>query len=152
MAVLRAVPIAVPVTVIDTVRACSGLSVPSCQTTLLPTSWPPLLALTNFVPCGRASSSTDVAVLLQKERKDRADFESDLEEQLRKMTEHRVKVRLLNGASLPFCLNVVRTGRVILDPAPNMRAEFQGRILKESFDFYRYRKRYWTQVLQRPRL
>jgi len=101
---------------------------------------------------GRASSSTDVAVLLQKERKDRADFESDLEEQLRKMTEHRVKVRLLNGASLPFCLNVVRTGRVILDPAPNMRAEFQGRILKESFDFYRYRKRYWTQVLQRPRL
>ena len=100
---------------------------------------------------GRASSGTDVAVLLQKERKDRASFEIDLEEQLQKITEDRVKVRLLNGASLPFCLNVIRTGSVILDRAPNTRAEFQGRILKESFDFYRYRKRYWTEVLQRPR-
>lgn len=89
-------------------------------------------------------------LLLQFEKMDRADFELDLEARLKKTLGCFVEVRVLNGAPLPICLNVIRTGQVILDRAPNVRADFQRGILKASFDFYRFRKRYYQEVLRAP--
>ena len=91
-----------------------------------------------------------VGLLLQFEKKDRTDFELDLEARLKKALGCSVEVRVLNGAPLPVCLNVIRTGHVILDRSPNARADFQAGVLKASFDFYRFRKRYYQEVLSAP--
>lgn len=95
-------------------------------------------------------SDIDLAVLVKDHEKNPVGFEIDLETRLEKVVEYRVDVRILNGAPLSFCQSVIRSGRVILDRDPNMRADFQGRILKQYFDFSRFRKRYLNEVVNAP--
>jgi predicted nucleotidyltransferase len=99
---------------------------------------------------GGPFSDIDLAILFKQHEKNPLDFEIDLETQLEKVVEYPVDVRMLNGAPLSFCQNVIRTGRIILDRDPNMRADFQGRILKQYFDFSAFRKRYLNEVVNAP--
>jgi len=95
-------------------------------------------------------SDIDLAVLVKDHKKNSVDFEIDLETQLEKDIEYQFDVRILNGAPLSFCHSVIRSGRVILDRDPNIRADFQGRILKQYFDFSPFRKQYLNEVSNAP--
>jgi len=95
-------------------------------------------------------SDIDVAVLVGGGLDSPLDFEIDLETTLEKLVGHTIDVRVLNKAPLSFCQEVIRSGKVILDKDPNLRADFQGRILKQYFDFAPFRKRYLDEVANAP--
>jgi hypothetical protein len=78
------------------------------------------------------------------------DFELELENRLEKAIKYPVDVRILNRAPISFSQNVFRTGRVIIDKNPNMRADFEGRILKQYFDFSPFQQRYLQEVTNAP--
>ena len=103
----------------------------------------------SFNTAGRFSD-IDLAVLLKEHEKNPLDFEIDLETRLEKGVEYQFDVRILNGAPLSFCQSVIRSGRVILDRDPNTRADFQGKILKQYFDFSPFRKQYLNEVANAP--
>lgn len=46
--------------------------------------------------------------------------------------------------------NVIRSGRPIVDKDPNLRADFETRILKHYFDFSPFQRRYLREVLNAP--
>jgi predicted nucleotidyltransferase len=77
-------------------------------------------------------------------------FEFELENRLEKIFKHTVDVRILNRAPLSFCQNVIRRGKVILDRDPNLRADFEGNILKQYFDYSRFRKQYLKEAVNAP--
>jgi hypothetical protein len=97
-----------------------------------------------------AFSDIDLAVLtlIQPERPLALEF--DLETELEKICNYSLDVRILNAAPLSFCQNVIREGRVIVDRQPNVRSDFEGKILKLYFDFARFRSRYLAEVLNAP--
>jgi len=92
----------------------------------------------------------DIAVWVEAAMDDPLNLELKLENQLEELIKYPVDVRILNKAPLSFCQNVFRTGKVIIDSNPNKRADFEGRILKEYFDFAPFRKRYLQEVLNAP--
>jgi uncharacterized protein len=77
-------------------------------------------------------------------------FEIEIETELEKITGCPVDIRILNGAPLSFCQQVIRNGEVILDSDPDTRADFEGRTLKKYFDFSRFRTRYLREVCHAP--
>ena len=77
-------------------------------------------------------------------------FELDLEGALERLVKYPVDVRVLNQAPLSFSQNVFRNGRVIIDRNPNLRADFETRILKEYFEIAPFQKRYLQEVLNAP--
>ena len=95
-------------------------------------------------------SDIDIGILSIRNISQPLDFEIALESKLEKITGYPMDVRLINQTPLAFSQNVIKTGRVIVDMDPNKRAEFQGRILKEYFDFSRYHKRYLKEVVNAP--
>jgi predicted nucleotidyltransferase len=92
----------------------------------------------------------DVGVITAEELAKPLEFEIALEKELEGICKYSVDVRVLNGAPLSFCQSVIREGRVIVDREPNVRSDFEGRILKLYFDFARFRRRYLAEVMNAP--
>jgi predicted nucleotidyltransferase len=95
-------------------------------------------------------SDIDLAVLVDTPLDDPLFFEINLETELEKIAKYPVDVRILNKAPLSFCGEVIRSGKVIVDQRPNLRADFQGKILKQYFDFTPFRRRYLSEVVNAP--
>jgi predicted nucleotidyltransferase len=95
-------------------------------------------------------SDIDLGMIIKTEIANLMLFEFELENRLEKICSHPVDVRVLNRASLSFCQNVIRFGKVILDRDPNLRADFEGNIRKQYFDFSRFRKQYLREAVNAP--
>jgi len=98
----------------------------------------------------RSFSDIDIGVITTIELNDSLEFELELENRLEKAIKYPVDVRVLNQAPISFSQNVFRTGRVIIDKNPNVRADFVSRILKQYFDFSPFQQRYLQEVLNAP--
>jgi predicted nucleotidyltransferase len=92
----------------------------------------------------------DLAIMVQRDVVNPVSFEIDLESRLEKIVKHQVDVRIINRAPLSFCHHVIRYGRVIVDRDANLRADFQGNILKQYFDFSPFRRKYLNEVVNAP--
>ena len=95
-------------------------------------------------------SDIDLGILSENDIDRALNFELDLENRLEGIVKYPVDVRLLNGAPLSFCQNVIRHRKIILDRKPNLRAEFEGQILKQYFDFAYFQRRYLQEVTNAP--
>ena len=98
----------------------------------------------------RSFSDIDIGIITVTDLSHPLEFELALESQLEKIIKYPIDIRILNQAPISFSQNVFRTGRVILDSNSNMRADFEGRILKQYFDFAPFRKRYLQEVANAP--
>ena len=98
----------------------------------------------------RHFSDIDIGIITAMDLNKPLDFELKLENRLEKLIKYPVDVRILNRAPISFSQNVFRTGRVIIDRNPNMRADFEGRILKQYFDFSPFQQRYLQEVTNAP--
>lgn len=94
-------------------------------------------------------SDIDLAILLHKSPEKPVDYEVELETELEKINPYSFDIRILNQAPISFCQAVMR-GRLIVDRDPNLRADFESRVLKQYFDFAPFRKRYLAEVLNAP--
>ena len=97
-----------------------------------------------------AFSDIDLGVLMNIELERSLEYELELESRLERLFKYPVDVRIINSAPLSFCQNVIRHGRVIVDRDPNLRADFEGQILKQYFDFAPFRRRYLAEVKNAP--
>ena len=95
-------------------------------------------------------SDIDLGVLIKNDLEKAIFFEFELENRLEKIFKYSVDVRILNRAPLSFCQNVIRHGKVILDRDPNLRADFEGNIMKQYFDYSRFRKQYLKEAVNAP--
>jgi predicted nucleotidyltransferase len=95
-------------------------------------------------------SDIDLAILLDSPLDAPLFFEINLETELGKIVKYPVDVRILNQAPLSFCQKVIRSGTVIVDRRPNLRADFQGKILKQYFDLIPFYRRYLHEVVNAP--
>jgi predicted nucleotidyltransferase len=95
-------------------------------------------------------SDIDLAILVDSPPDDPLFFEINLETELEKVVKYQVDVRILNQAPLSFCQEVIRSGTVLVDRRPNLRADFQGKVLKQYFDFTPFRRRYLYEVVNAP--
>nr|WP_277999024.1 nucleotidyltransferase domain-containing protein [Moorella sulfitireducens] len=91
----------------------------------------------------------DLAVYLCKKAPGDADFlyEIRLEDDIRALIPYPVDVRILNNAPLSFRYSVLKNGRLLLENAPDIRADFQEYVLDRYFDFVLFRKRYLKETL-----
>jgi len=95
-------------------------------------------------------SDIDLGILIGSKLISALDLEIELEIELEKVVRYQVDVRVLNNAPISFCQNVIRSGGLILDRNPNLRSDFEGNILKQYFDFSRFRRRYLSEVINAP--
>jgi predicted nucleotidyltransferase len=95
-------------------------------------------------------SDFDLGVLTQNDIGKTLNFELDLENQLERIVKYPVDVHVLNGEPLSFCQIVIRHRKVILDRKPNLRADLEGQILKQYFDFAYFQRRYLQEVVNAP--
>ena len=95
-------------------------------------------------------SDIDIGILTRDEVNSSLNFELLLESEIDKIAQYQTDVRLLNRAPLSFCQNVIRHGRLIFERDPNLRASFEGGILKQYFDFSYFRRRYLHEVTNAP--
>jgi predicted nucleotidyltransferase len=95
-------------------------------------------------------SDIDLGVLTKNNLEQALKFELDLENRLEKIVKYSVDVRVLNGAPLSFCQNVIRHRKVILDRDPNLRADFEGQVLKQYFDVAYFQRQYLQEVANAP--
>jgi predicted nucleotidyltransferase len=101
-------------------------------------------------PSEKAFSDIDLGILFEGDVKNPLDTEVELETQIQRVVKYPVDARILNRAPLSFCQRVIRSGTLILDRSPNVRADFQGRVLKQYFDFSYFQKRYLREVVNAP--
>jgi len=99
---------------------------------------------------GEFFSDIDIGIVTKVNPVKAIKFELDLEIRLEKIVGCPVDVRVLNYAPLSFCQNVIRQRTVIIDHNPGYRADFEGTILKQYFDFAPFRKRYLQEVYNAP--
>jgi hypothetical protein len=92
----------------------------------------------------------DIALLLRKAIDDPLAFELKAETLIEKTIHHPVDVRILNGAPLPFAAGVLRSGQLLLDRDPNLRADFASLTLRKYFDFSHFRDGYLKEVKHAP--
>jgi len=95
-------------------------------------------------------SDIDLGIITQNDLEKTLNFEFDLENRLEKIVKYSVDVRVLNRAPLTFCQKVIRQKNVILDRDPNLRADFEGRILKQYFDVAYFHRQYLKEVANAP--
>ena len=95
-------------------------------------------------------SDIDLGILTQYDVERTLDFELKVENSLEKMVKYSVDVRVLNRAPPSFCQNVIRHRKVILDKDPNLRADFEGQILKQYFDVAYFQRKYLQEVENAP--
>jgi predicted nucleotidyltransferase len=99
---------------------------------------------------GQDFADIDLALLLDSPVSDTLKFEFSAENGIERLLRMPADVRVLNGAPLSFRYQVVRDGRLIFDGAPNRRADFEGQVLKQYFDFSGFRRRYLKEVAHAP--
>jgi predicted nucleotidyltransferase len=92
----------------------------------------------------------DLGILMDSLVHNTMNSELDLECKLEEMIKFPVDVRIINGAPLSFCQNIIRHGRVIVDKDPDFRAEFEGNIVKQYSDFSHFRRRYLDEIRNAP--
>ena len=95
-------------------------------------------------------SDIDLGILIGKKWVSVLDLEMELERELEQIVRYCVDARVLNNAPISFCQNVIRNGKLILDRDPNMRSDFEVNVLKQYFDFSRFRRRYLSEVIHAP--
>ncbi|MFN2303215.1 MAG: type VII toxin-antitoxin system MntA family adenylyltransferase antitoxin [Anaerolineales bacterium] len=95
-------------------------------------------------------SDIDLGVVTNIEPNSPLNYEFNLESKLESVIKYPMDIRILNRAPLSFCQNVIRNGRIVLDRDPNSRADFEGLILKQYFDFAPFRRRYLSEVKNAP--
>ena len=95
-------------------------------------------------------SDIDLGVLTKMVVERPLNFEIELENELERIIGYPVDVRILNNAPLSFCQDVIRHGRAILDRDRNVRADFEGKVLKQYFDFSRFHRQYLAEVIDAP--
>jgi predicted nucleotidyltransferase len=95
-------------------------------------------------------SDIDLGILNRIVLEKPLNFEIGLENQLEDIIIYPVDVRILNNAPISFCQDVIRHGSVILDRDPNARADFEGKVLKQYFDFSCFRRLYLAEVINAP--
>ena len=95
-------------------------------------------------------SDIDLGVVTHMEPDSPLNYEFNLESKLESIIKYPMDIRILNQAPLSFCQNVIRNGRIVVDRDPNRRADFEGLILKEYFDFAPFRRRYLSEVKNAP--
>lgn len=99
---------------------------------------------------GKKYSDIDLAVLLTEDADDAFSYESDLEIQLEEMVSIPIDLRILNNAPLSFCYSVIQTGKVILDKKPDVRSDFESRVIRQYLDFAYFQRRYLSEVSDVP--
>jgi predicted nucleotidyltransferase len=95
-------------------------------------------------------SDIDLAIFTKTQVKKPLEFEIALEAELERICNYPIDVRIINKAPLSFCYSVIRNGKLILDREQNLRADFEGNILKQYFDFSTFRCRYLEEVKNAP--
>jgi len=95
-------------------------------------------------------SDIDLGVMAHRKMKMPLLFEMELEKELEDIVEYKVDVRVLNNAPISFCQGVIHNGEIIVDRDPNLRADFEGKVLKQYFDFSHFRRRYLSEVIHAP--
>ncbi len=98
----------------------------------------------------RLFSDIDLGILTGNNLTGALNFELELENRLEKIVKYSVDVRILDRAPLSFCQNVIRHRKVILDRDPNLRADFEGQILKQYFDVAYFQRQYLQEVANAP--
>ncbi len=78
------------------------------------------------------------------------ELEMELESALETLTSMPVDVRVINHAPLTFVYNVLKGGEVLVDKDPSLRADFEGRLCKEYFDFRHLREEYLREIAHAP--
>ena len=105
----------------------------------------------SFVSGDDGFNDIDVAVYLSDLGGKRPlEFELELEGELETVTRIQVDVRVINTAPLTFVYNVLKNGVVLVDRDPLHRADFEGRICKEYFDFRHLREEYLRETAHAP--
>jgi hypothetical protein len=92
----------------------------------------------------------DIAILFSTVMNEPLNDELDIENNIEKLISIPVDVRVMNAAPLSFQYQVIHDGWVIIDLKPQHRADYEGQILKQYFDFSRYRKRYLKEAVYAP--
>ena len=95
-------------------------------------------------------SDIDLGILVKNDVETTLNFELELENNLEKIVKYSMDARVLNRAPLSFCQNVIRNRKIILDKDPNLRADFEGQILKQYFDVAYFQRRYLQEVANAP--
>ena len=98
----------------------------------------------------RQFSDIDIGIITAIDLIKPLDFELNLENRLENLIKYPIDIRILNRAPISFSQNVFRTGRVIIDKNPNLRADFQARVLKQYFDFSPFQQKYLQEVTNAP--
>jgi predicted nucleotidyltransferase len=99
---------------------------------------------------GESFTDIDIAIITKIELDRPLNFELDLEIKLERIVKYQLDVRIINNAPLSFCQNVIRYGKVIVEREPNQRADFEGLILRQYFDFSPFRRLYLDEVINAP--
>ena len=95
-----------------------------------------------------AFGDIDIGVLLAGgELPPPLEYELSMEAALEKEVRLAVDVRVLNSPPLSFQHQVIKSGLLVIDKDPNLRAAFEGKVRKQYFDFSRFRKRYLKEVV-----
>lgn len=95
-------------------------------------------------------SDIDIGLLLKEVPSDPTEYELNLETNLERKIQYPCDIRILNAAPPGFCYEVISTGQLLVDKNPNLRADFEGYMLKKHLDFQYFRKRYLSEVLHAP--
>jgi predicted nucleotidyltransferase len=95
-------------------------------------------------------SDIDVAVYRERSAKNPFEWEVRLEGELRSACGFPTDVRIINKAPLSFVYQVIKSGLLVQDRDPSLRADFEGLIIKKYLDFSYYRRRYLKEVIHAP--
>jgi len=75
--------------------------------------------------------------------------ELNLEAELYNLIQYPVDIRILNGAPLSFCYNVIKQGKHLAVVNDDARCDFEEMTVSNYFDFAPYRKMYLQEALGR---
>ena len=95
-------------------------------------------------------SDIDLGVITNVKPNSPLNYEINLESKLERVIKYPMDIRIINRAPLSFCQSVIRNGMIVVDRDPNMRADFEGLILKQYFDFAPFHRRYLCEVKNAP--
>jgi len=95
-------------------------------------------------------SDIDIAVYLKKAVKSPLGWEVRWEGKLQSSCHFQVDVRIINQAPLSFVYQTIKSGVLVVDRDPSLRADFEGLVVKKYLDFSYYRRQYLKEVIHAP--
>jgi hypothetical protein len=98
----------------------------------------------------REFRDVDIGLLFRRMPDVPVDCELRMEVELQDLLKMPTDVRILNDAPVAFAQSVLRRRLLVVDKDPNARAAFEGKVLKEYFDFVPFRNRYLKETLHAP--